>query len=66
MLGLIVDRSSKRWVARIAAVFGVGWGLAGLCPGPAITSVVGGATQILVFVGCMMAGLYVVDTVLER
>ena len=40
-----------------AAVFGVGWGLSGFCPGPALVSLGAGATPVLVFVGAMIAGL---------
>lgn len=40
-----------------AALFGVGWGLAGYCPGPAIVSVVSGSTASLVFVGAMVAAM---------
>lgn len=40
-----------------AAVFGVGWGLAGYCPGPAITSVAGGMVPALVFVAAMISGV---------
>jgi uncharacterized membrane protein YedE/YeeE len=40
-----------------AAVFGVGWGLAGYCPGPAVVSVVSGAGGSLVFVGAMVLGM---------
>lgn len=38
-------------------MFGAGWGLSGLCPGPALVSIVGGATPVVVFVVCMMAGM---------
>jgi hypothetical protein len=40
-----------------AALFGIGWGLAGYCPGPAIVSLVSGATGSFVFVGAMLAGM---------
>jgi uncharacterized membrane protein YedE/YeeE len=43
-----------------AALFGIGWGLGGYCPGPAIVSLVGGGVQVLVFVGAMLAGMWVV------
>lgn len=39
-----------------AAIFGVGWGLGGLCPGPALAGLVTGAPGILVFVAAMVAG----------
>ncbi len=39
-----------------AAIFGVGWGISGYCPGPALVSVGTGATPILVFVGAMLVG----------
>jgi uncharacterized membrane protein YedE/YeeE len=40
-----------------AAIFGVGWGLGGLCPGPAITSLALAAPGILVFLPAMLAGV---------
>lgn len=40
-----------------AAVFGVGWGLAGFCPGPAIVSLASGSTSAIVFVAAMIAGM---------
>jgi uncharacterized membrane protein YedE/YeeE len=39
-----------------AAIFGVGWGLAGLCPGPAITDLVTGNVGIVIFVAGMLGG----------
>ncbi|HEY5921387.1 MAG TPA: DUF6691 family protein [Kofleriaceae bacterium] len=44
-----------------ASVFGVGWGLSGFCPGPAIVSLVSGTTASFVFVGAMLAAMLVVD-----
>ena len=40
-----------------AALFGVGWGLAGWCPGPALSSLGLGFWQALVFVAAMGAGM---------
>lgn len=40
-----------------ATLFGVGWGLAGFCPGPAITSVASGNLNVLVFVLSMLIGM---------
>ena len=43
-----------------AAIFGIGWGMTGLCPGPAVTAfgIVGfSATPLLIFVAAMAAGM---------
>ncbi|GJE75425.1 DUF6691 family protein [Methylorubrum suomiense] len=40
-----------------AALFGVGWGLSGLCPGPAVAALSTGALPILVFVPAMLVGM---------
>ena len=37
--------------------FGVGWGLAGFCPGPAIASLAAGSVKPLIFTGAMVAGM---------
>lgn len=42
-----------------AAIFGIGWGLAGLCPGPALTALASGATPAFAFVAAMIAGVLV-------
>jgi len=41
-----------------AALFGVGWGLTGICPGPALTSTATGALTILAFLVGMVAGMF--------
>ncbi len=41
-----------------AALFGAGWGLAGFCPGPAITALASGSAPVAVFVAAMAAGMY--------
>lgn len=40
-----------------AAIFGVGWGLAGLCPGPGIAAIAQGVWQPLVFVAGLAFGV---------
>lgn len=45
--------------------FGVGWGLAGYCPGPALVSLVGGGEKPLIFTGALMAGMAIFE-LLER
>jgi uncharacterized protein len=39
------------------ALFGIGWGLAGFCPGPAFTALGTGSGQAAVFVVAMLAGM---------
>jgi uncharacterized membrane protein YedE/YeeE len=41
-----------------AAIFGVGWGLGGFCPGPALTSLASGSFPVIIFVAAMAAGIY--------
>lgn len=40
-----------------AVLFGLGWGIAGICPGPALTALAGGQTGMLLFVGAMALGM---------
>jgi len=42
-----------------SALFGVGWGLAGFCPGPAVASLAYGLPASVVFVVAMIAGMAV-------
>lgn len=41
-----------------AAIFGVGWGLIGFCPGPALVGLAGGLRDALIFVPAMLAGSF--------
>lgn len=69
---LIVKRERPRFVERFSlptrtdltprlvlgsALFGVGWGLAGLCPGPAVVATSTATVDILLFVGAMATGI---------
>ncbi|MFN0038063.1 MAG: DUF6691 family protein [Burkholderiales bacterium] len=40
-----------------AAIFGVGWGLGGFCPGPAVVSAAFGDIRVWAFVLCMILGM---------
>lgn len=40
-----------------SAAFGVGWGIAGFCPGGALPALGTGVTDVFVFVGAMLAGI---------
>jgi uncharacterized membrane protein YedE/YeeE len=48
-----------------SVVFGLGWGLAGICPGPALVALGAGAPKAVVFVGAMLLGMLVFE-VLEH
>ena len=41
-----------------SAIFGMGWGLSGFCPGPAIVSLTSGLAGSYVFVGAMFIGFF--------
>ena len=45
-----------------AALFGTGWGLVGLCPGPAIANLATLSPAVLMFVAAMLAGMAAHDT----
>lgn len=45
-----------------AALFGIGWGMVGFCPGPAVTALLSGSSDVLVFVVSMIAGMYAYGT----
>jgi uncharacterized membrane protein YedE/YeeE len=49
-----------------AAVFGVGWGLVGFCPGPAIASLVFARPESLIFVVAMLAGAWLYHATAAR
>lgn len=44
-----------------AALFGTGWGLVGLCPGPALESLATLSPDVIVFVVAMAAGMALHD-----
>jgi uncharacterized protein len=47
------------------AVFGVGWGLSGICPGPGIVLLAGGSAAAVVFVGAVIVGMRLADLAAE-
>jgi len=40
-----------------AVLFGAGWGLVGLCPGPALANLFRGSPEVAIFVGAMVLGV---------
>lgn len=61
LLAEVADRPTMteidRPLAAGSAIFGIGWGLAGLCPGPAIVNLASATPQIIVFVAAMIVGM---------
>jgi uncharacterized membrane protein YedE/YeeE len=49
-----------------ALIFGVGWGLGGFCPGPAIVSAAFGDARVWVFLAAMIAGMLLYRIGLRR
>ncbi|WP_320203501.1 YeeE/YedE family protein [Agrobacterium rosae] len=49
-----------------SAVFGIGWGLAGFCPGPAISALATGSSPVILFVAAMAVGMVLHDRLLAR
>lgn len=46
-----------------AAIFGLGWGLGGFCPGPGLVSSMSGAASALVFVVAMLGSMFATSKV---
>jgi uncharacterized membrane protein YedE/YeeE len=44
-----------------AVLFGIGWGLVGLCPGPAIANLATLSSRVVAFVLAMAAGMLALD-----
>lgn len=49
-----------------SAIFGIGWGIAGLCPGPALASLSLGLAPVVLFVGTMLAGMIIHDRLVPK
>ncbi|MBM9486993.1 YeeE/YedE family protein [Pseudomonas sp. ICBG1301] len=47
-------------------VFGVGWGIAGICPGPAVAIMLTWRWQVLIFFLAILAGMYLFSALESR
>ncbi len=60
-IGTEIDMPSKTIITKRliigAMLFGIGWGLVGICPGPGIVLLVTGAWQAFVFIPAMIVGM---------
>jgi uncharacterized membrane protein YedE/YeeE len=54
------DRIDRKLIVG-SALFGVGWGMAGLCPGPALAGLTLGLVPVVVFVAAMIVGMLLHD-----
>ena len=61
LLGLAMQLPNKREIDRRliggSLLFGIGWGIAGICPGPAVAILLTGHWQVLLFVAAMLIGM---------
>lgn len=69
-LGLIMRLPSARQIDRRlligSALFGIGWGVAGFCPGPALVALGMGELKALAFVAAMLAGMGLFEVLEKR
>ncbi len=56
-------RNLDKRLAIGGVLFGIGWGLAGICPGPALVLLGTGAWKALVFLAAMLAGMWVFEKI---
>jgi uncharacterized protein len=62
---LPTSRDMDRRLVMGSALFGIGWGVAGFCPGPGLVALGMGELKALVFVLAMLAGMVIFEW-LER
>lgn len=48
-----------------AAIFGIGWGISGFCPGGAVPALGTGKTDVLIFIAALVAGILIVRLVIQ-
>lgn len=70
VLGLEMKLPSSRQIDRRlvlgSALFGVGWGIAGFCPGPALVALGLGQSKALIFTGAMLLGMGLFEFIERR
>lgn len=59
VLHLPKDKKLDKSLLTGATVFGIGWGLIGYCPGPALISLTSGNPTVLLFVSAMVTGWFI-------
>ncbi len=70
LLGAPMQLPQKRTLDRRlvlgSLLFGLGWGLAGICPGPALVLLPTGQWQALLFVAAMLLGMFIYEALQRR
>ncbi|WXL24760.1 YeeE/YedE family protein [Ectopseudomonas mendocina] len=70
VLGLAMQIPTSKLIDRRLVLgslaFGVGWGLAGFCPGPALVSLSSGYSQPIIFVAAMLVGMVLFELLDRR
>ena len=56
-----LNRDIDRRLVTGSLIFGVGWGLSGICPGPGIALLAFGSSQAITFVVAMLAGMLIFE-----
>lgn len=60
------DQTTDKRLVIGGALFGIGWGIGGFCPGPALVALGSGSASAAIFVVAMLVGMVVHDTFLSR
>jgi hypothetical protein len=63
---LPANRSIDLQLVGGSAVFGIGWGIAGFCPGGALPALGTGRWEVFVFTGALLAGVFVAKFIQSR
>jgi uncharacterized membrane protein YedE/YeeE len=70
LLGAPVDLPERRRIDKSllagAAVFGVGWGLSGICPGPGLVLLASGQGMAYLFMAAVIAGMWLVQLIRNK
>jgi len=70
LLGLPMQLPASRQIDRPlvlgSLLFGIGWGLAGICPGPGIVLLGAGFRQGVIFVAAMLIGMGIFEALQRR
>lgn len=65
-INLPAQRAIERRLVFGSLAFGAGWGIAGLCPGPALALLLTGRWPVVLFVVSMLAGMLIFESIERR